>query len=105
MTTHAIPMSAPAETTGAAVTALAQASLSVLRFLLDVLTVLVDLLATIVWTAVATGFAFLAALGAYADGGPGALVVMVIALSGVIVICLQLWLGMVLIPRYDRAVA
>lgn len=76
---------------------------ALLLFLLDLIVVLADLLGMVVWTAVGMGFTLVAGAAVHADGGPKAMAVMVISLSGVIVVALQLWLGLVLIPRYEPA--
>lgn len=74
-----------------------------MKALIDFFVVLVDLLGMIVWTAVGVGLTFFAGLAEYATGGPKAMALIVIALSGVIVLLQLLWLGLVLIPRYDKA--
>lgn len=99
MTAHALPM--PAPTLGAALAGARLAVLAVARFLLDVLVVLLDLLATIIWTAVATGFVYLGALASFANGGPEAMAVTLILGTDLIVAGLALWVGLVLLPRYQ----
>lgn len=103
MTTHALPMPAPtlAGTGKATVAVVRSAVLAVARFLVDVLTVLLDLLATIIWTAVAAGFVYLGALASFANGGPEAMAVTVILGADLVVLGLALWVGLVLLPRYQ----